>query len=161
VSDSKKAPLPQELASPGALLKAAREKAGISEKEAAAELNLIPGYISLIEKDDYEALRSPAFARGYVKAYGRFLGVNEIRLLSEYDERQAEQEAAFQRRRIETRQLHLHRSGAGVAIGLTILVVMVFALWWGQRDIPLADIEHAGSVQQLPVNTESPASLGN
>ena len=55
---------------PGSLLKAAREKEGMSQREAADRLNLMPDYVGIIERDDYQALRSPPFARGYVKAMG-------------------------------------------------------------------------------------------
>ena len=56
---------------PGLLLKAARERQGYSEREAADRLNLMPDYVGIIERDEYQALRSPSFARGYVRAYCR------------------------------------------------------------------------------------------
>ena len=57
------------------LLRAAREAQGMTEREAADRLNLMPDYVGILERDDYQALRSPPFARGYVKAYGRLLGL--------------------------------------------------------------------------------------
>ena len=72
-------------ATPGTVLKAAREAQGMSEREAADRLNLMPQYVALLERDEYQLLRSPSFARGYVKAYGRMLGVDERHLLRLYD----------------------------------------------------------------------------
>ena len=71
---------------PGTLLKAAREAQGIPEREAADRLNLMPDYVAILERDDYESLRSPAFARGYVRAYGKMLGLDEEQLLETFDQ---------------------------------------------------------------------------
>ena len=57
----------------------------MSEREAADRLNLMPNYVAILERDDYQALRSPPFARGYVKAYGRLLGLDERQLMSVFD----------------------------------------------------------------------------
>ena len=69
---------------PGTLLKTAREAQELSEREVADRLHLMPGYPAIIERDDYQALRHPAFARGYVKAYGKLVGVDEKRLLDAF-----------------------------------------------------------------------------
>ena len=116
---------------PGTLLKAAREAQGIPEREAADRLNLMPGYVAILERDDYDALRSPAFARGYVKAYGKMLGLDEEQLLSTFDQLRAADQAPG-KKRIETRPLQLQRTGLGVVIGLAVLLLFVLALWWWQ-----------------------------
>jgi cytoskeleton protein RodZ len=116
---------------PGTLLKAAREAQGIGEREAADRLNLMPGYVAILERDDYQALRSPPFARGYIKAYGKLLGLDEAQLLDSFDQlREGDQ---FQeQKRVETRPLQLQRTGLGVVIGLAVLLLLVVALWWWQ-----------------------------
>lgn len=118
---------------PGTLLKAAREKQGLSEREAADRLNMMPNYVAILERDNYQALRSPPFARGYVKAYGRLLGLDEEYLMSVFDELHSTRTAPTERR-IETRPLQLQRTGLGVVIGLGILLVLVLALWWWGQD---------------------------
>ena len=102
---------------PGTLLKAAREAQGIPEREAADRLNLMPGYVAILEQDDYDALRSPAFARGYVKAYGKMLGLDEEQLLSCFDQLRAADQSTG-KKRIETRPLQLQRTGLGVVLWL-------------------------------------------
>ena len=114
---------------PGTTLRAARIEQGMSEREAADRLNLMPDYVGILERDDYDDLRSPAFARGYVRAYGRLLGLEEGPLLQLFDELRAEQ-GGLAPRRIETRPLQLQRTGLGVVIGLGVLLVFVLALWW-------------------------------
>jgi cytoskeleton protein RodZ len=113
---------------PGSLLKAARLAEGMSEREAADRLNLMPDYVGIIERDDYDALRSPAFARGYVRAYGRLLGLEEQPLLELFDELGGAQVEAPGR--IETRPMQLQATGVGVVIGLAVLLLLVVLLWW-------------------------------
>lgn len=116
---------------PGLLLRASREAQGMSQREAADALNLVPQYVGIIERDEYGSLRSPAFARGYVKAYGRLLGISESQLLPLFDELIA-REPPGEVKRIETRPLQLQATGLGVVIGLTALVVLLVLLWWWQ-----------------------------
>ena len=105
----------------------------MSEREAADRLNLMPGYVAILERDDYQALRSPTFARGYVKAYGRMLSLDEEQLLSTFDQLCGTDEAR-QQRRVATRPLQLQRTGLGVVIGLGALLLLVLSLWWWQGD---------------------------
>ncbi|MEH6636363.1 MAG: helix-turn-helix domain-containing protein [Halioglobus sp.] len=118
---------------PGTLLKAARQAQDISEREAADRLNLMPNYVAILERDDYKALRSPPFARGYVKAYGKLLGLDEEQLLGAFD-RLRDSAEIQQQRRVETRPLQLQRTGFGVVIGLAVLFLLVLALWWWRGD---------------------------
>ena len=116
---------------PGTLLKAERERQELSEREVADRLNMMPGYVAILERNDYQALRSPAFARGYIKAYARLLGLDEEALLRLFDEqRVARGEVA--RKRVTTRPLQLQHTGIGVVVGLAVLLVLVVALWWWQ-----------------------------
>ena len=78
---------------PGTLLQAAREALELSQREVADRLHLMPGYPAIIERDDYKALLHPAFARGYVKAYGKLVGVDETRLLAAFDRLRSERAA--------------------------------------------------------------------
>ena len=134
---------------PGSLLKAAREQCGMSEREAADRLNLMPDYVGILERDDYQSLRSPPFARGYVKAYGRLLGLDEKYLMSVFD--QVVEVAPVQsERRVAARPLELQRTGLGVIIGLGVLLLLVLTLWWskeGAGDQPLPEVDNEAPVR--------------
>lgn len=116
---------------PGSLLRAGREAQEMSQREVADALNLLPAYVGLLENDDYAALRSPAFARGYIKAYGRLLDIGDEQLLPLYDELIA-RKPIEQKKRIETRPLQLQATGVGVVVGLTTLALLLAMLWWWQ-----------------------------
>ena len=132
---------------PGTLLRAAREVQGMSEREAADRLNFMPDYVTILERDDYQALRSPSFARGYVKAYGRLLGLDEEQLMSVFDQ-VSSVEPTQQIKRIETRPLQLQRTGLGVVIGLGVLLLLVVALWWWGKGQPEQPLSPAGQGEQ-------------
>ena len=120
-------------ATPGLLLKAAREKQGMTEREAADSLNLMPNYVEILERDDYKSLRSPPFARGYVKAYGRMLGLHEETLMSVFDQINVVTPIQNERRK-DTRPAQFQRTGFGVVVGLGVLLLLVVALWWVKED---------------------------
>ncbi len=113
---------------PGARLRKARLDAGLSEREVEDQLNLMPGYVGILERDDYQALRSPAFARGYVRAYGQLMKLDESELLAAFDEQRQNWEQ--EKKRVETRSLQLQSTGVGVVVGLVTLLLLFFALWW-------------------------------
>lgn len=114
---------------PGTLLKTAREAQQLSQREVADRLNWMPDYTAIIERDDFQALRRPAFARGYVKAYGKMLGIDEAQLLAAFDQLAAG-DAPRHEKRASSRPVQLQRTGLGVVTGLVLLAVLVLAIWW-------------------------------
>jgi cytoskeleton protein RodZ len=64
------------LASAGALLRAAREAAGLTQDSVAQQLKLAPRQVRAIEEDDYARLPGRTFVRGFVRNYARLLRVD-------------------------------------------------------------------------------------
>lgn len=117
--------------SPGAMLQAAREARGLSPLDVSQRLNWLPEYVALIERDEFERLRRPAFARGYLRAYARMLGLDETIVLAGYDEvRPAPAKPSAKAR--SPRPLPLQRTGVGIMFGLGVLALLVLGLWWAQ-----------------------------
>ena len=136
---------------PGTLLQAAREAKEMSEREAADRLNWMPGYPAIIERDDFQALRRPAFARGYVKAYGKLLGIDEKQLLEAFERLQAGAEV-HARKRVSSVPVQLQRTGLGVIVGLVLLLLLVLAIWRWQGELGTVDGvpgDDTGSTSQL------------
>ena len=116
----------------------------------------MPDYVDILERDDYNSLRSPAFARGYVKAYGKMLGLDETELLDAFD-RQRNHDPSPSKKRIRTTPLQLQHTGAGVAVGLAVLLLLVLALWWWRADQEL--VTPSQSSLQEEVADTSPDSV--
>ena len=122
--------------SPGALLKAARESLDISPREAADRLNWMPGYVAIVERDDYASLRRPSFARGYVKAFGRLVEVDERKLMAAFDalDNRSVTDSIADEKKPRT-PLQLQKTGLGVVVGLGSLLILIVALWWWQGSV--------------------------
>jgi cytoskeletal protein RodZ len=131
---------------PGAMLRRARQAQKLPRREAAERLNWIPSYVETIERDDYAALRRPAFARGYVKAYGRLLGLDETVLLAAFDELSAETQGEGDQASSRRRPVTPGRV-SGLTVGLCVLVLslLAFGLWWWRQEMPAAPGSAAAS----------------
>ncbi len=77
----------------GQILKAAREQQGHTIAEAADAIKAKQMIIQAIETNDFEELIAPVYARGFIKLYAEYLGLNPQPLLKIY-RRQSEQPAA-------------------------------------------------------------------
>ena len=72
-------------ANPGETLRAAREEKGLTLSSVAQQLNLTERALTQIEAGDFSRLPGLTFARGYVRAYAKLLGLDQSRLVSEFD----------------------------------------------------------------------------
>ncbi len=143
---------------PGAELKRAREKAGIT-LQAISEDTLIPvARLEALENDEYDAAGSPTHVTGYARAYAKFIAFDATKLIAEFES------ALGYEREFVTNEGLLANDGAGasspidkvnhttiriglivVGVGLALAVcVLVFNLIFGRDD-------------QSRVNPESPA----
>src|SRR6185503_2912042 len=80
-------PPPPELPSPGALLRAARERAGLGADDLAGQLKLAKGTLEALERDDFAALSEPVYIRGYYRKIAKVLPVAETELIEAYNAR--------------------------------------------------------------------------
>ena len=70
----------------GAYLRAARRKRRVGMERAAEETRIRQDYLMRMESDEFDFL-APAYVRGFLKTYARFLRVNPDPLLEEFDRR--------------------------------------------------------------------------
>ncbi|MCK9200598.1 MAG: DUF4115 domain-containing protein [Gallionella sp.] len=67
---------------PGAALREARERIGLSVADAAGQIKLAPRQIEALEADDYQHLPEMAFVRGFVRSYAKVLQLDAQPLLA-------------------------------------------------------------------------------
>ena len=77
-------------ASIGARLSAARKKQGLDIETVARELHLDSRIVRALENDEREHLPEPIFVKGYLKIYGRLVGLPVDQLIREYSEQAGE-----------------------------------------------------------------------
>ena len=74
------------LANPGETLRAARESKDWSISSVAKQLNLSERSLIQIEAGDFSQLPGHTFARGYVRAYAKLLGLDQALLVQQFDQ---------------------------------------------------------------------------
>ncbi len=68
----------------GGKLRLAREARGITLSEVAAQTRIAARYLEAIEEDNYKPLPGGVFNKGFIKAYAKYVGVDEQEALDDY-----------------------------------------------------------------------------
>jgi len=71
---------------PGAFLAAKRGERGLTLQQAASATHIRPEFLRALEADEPELLPAPVYARGYLRTYARYLGVDEDSLVARLHE---------------------------------------------------------------------------
>ncbi|KTB68161.1 helix-turn-helix domain-containing protein [Pseudomonas allii] len=71
---------------PGETLRQARESNGWSLAEVALKLNLTSTSLGNLEAGAFDKLPGHTFARGYIRAYAKLLGIDQAVLVQEFDQ---------------------------------------------------------------------------
>jgi len=70
----------------GQLLRGARESLGIELRDAAQQTRISHNYLQALEEEDFSKLPGEVFVKGFLKNYGKFLGLDESEVLKRYEE---------------------------------------------------------------------------
>jgi len=141
------------LPGPGAMLRAARGKRGLSRKEVAVKLRLDLGVISALEDDNYDELPEPIFVSGYLRSYAKLLDIPEDSVMDSYRPLGFEPPPVVPAVRGKPQA----RSSDRMVRTITFLVVVLFiglslVWWWRSRGpeqslaVSLAPVEQAAPV---------------
>jgi cytoskeletal protein RodZ len=115
----------------GYSLRAARERQGIGLPEAELATKIRVKYIRALEEEDFEALPADTYARGFLRTYADYLGLDGEIYVDEYASRfhnaelddeprsaRSKPRRARRERTIERRAVILALAGIAVAVGL-------------------------------------------
>jgi len=72
------------MATLGQQLKAAREAKGVSESDAGSATKTLTKVIIAMEADDFSAMPAPTYAKGFIRLYAEYLGLDPAPLVEEY-----------------------------------------------------------------------------
>lgn len=133
----------QARANPGETLRLAREKKGWQVAEVAAQLNLSPQSLAQLEAGEFDRLPGHTFARGYVRAYAKLLGLDQPTLVEAFDRytgTDASGSTVQSLGRIPE-PLRLSRTVLRlVSVVLLLLLLVLGYFWWQERPERLADL---------------------
>lgn len=160
--------------SPGELLARRREQLDIALNDAARALNLRPAVVEGLERDDYSEIPVVTYRRGYLRAYAKYLDLDERQILEAYRARFGEADVERKVTPVAVTKPP-SRLGAWLFKLVTLLVIValiaVTVMWWQSRggselpelgspssmDAP-AEQDQAGDLPDQPAQTESAVS---
>lgn len=120
-----------DLSSPGARLKAERERQGFEEEELATKLHITRHYLRAIEENAYDKLPGVVFARGYVRNYCLLLEMPTEPLMTMFE---ALVETARKEKEVEgvpKRKLtRVDRNQRWLSLSLFVFVSLFGVLWF-------------------------------
>lgn len=155
---------PPENPTPGALLKAERERAGISQDYIADKLRLKVKAVDDLESDRYDERISLTFIKGYLRNYAKALGMNEAPVVEAF-ERQTERSKEPAKLQSFSRRVAKQASDDRLMLltyGIVFVVVALVVLWWWQEsdnEPPVASVatstfsESDSTDSNIPANT--------
>jgi cytoskeleton protein RodZ len=120
----------------GAYLRAARRRRRVGIERAAEETRIRADFLMRMESDEFDFL-APAYVRGFLKTYARFLRVDPDPLLDEFDRRFGARvdtaqmialEKHGRRTRLERPRLSSNWTAAALFAGFVLLVLAVVGL---------------------------------
>ena len=148
-------------ASIGTQLSAARKMRKLTIEKVAHELHLDVAIVRALESDEREKLPSPIFVQGYLKSYGRLVGLPVEDLIREYT-RQAGEPPPLTVFRTNTRlpavKLRTFRLIRNVII-LLLASIMLWLAWPFMERI--IDSQRESAAEQLPGRLELPPASEN
>src|ERR687891_8416 len=143
----------------GAYLRSARRKRRVGIERAAEETRIRADFLMRMESDEFDFL-APAYVRGFLKTYARFLRVDPDPLMEEFDRRFGARvdtaqmialEKHGRRTKLERPKLSSNWTVAAVFAGFVLLVLAVIGLV-SEPD----DNEPAGNVASQEEQTPTP-----
>ncbi|WP_313551570.1 helix-turn-helix domain-containing protein [Pseudomonas sp.] len=120
---------------PGDILRQARISNGWSIAQVAAQMNLSGHVIELLEAGDYQKLPGHTFARGYVRSYGKLLGLDQAELVKVFDQytgTDAKGSTVHTINRVEE-PVRLSRNVLRIVSFILVVVIIGLGLFWWQE----------------------------
>lgn len=156
--------------SPGAMLKARREKLGLSQQDIAGKLFLKSNQINDLENDVIDEKSSITFTKGYVRNYAKQLGMNSHEVIEAF-ERYHNQTSVPSSEKLQSfskrvaKQTHDDR-WMMVTYVILLLIIAGVVMWWYQQpndeavsDVPLTEAVKREAAN-TPITSEGGASSG-
>ncbi len=125
---------------PGSLLKDARVAAGLSLLDVATKLHLDQRVISALEEDEFDALPTATFVRGYLRSYTQLLGLPAGPVLEAFNNKGLSPPVLIadisEEPQTRSDDFSMRLVSYGLIGALTIMVV----LWWHNQDFDYQDL---------------------
>lgn len=142
-------------ANPGETLRQARENKGWSTAQVAGQLNLTENALRQLEQGSFEQLPGHTFARGYIRAYAKLLGMDQAQMVVAFDQYTGT-DATGSNVQALGRVVEPVRLSRNLLRGFSLLLLALLIgfgyFWWQERSARPAE---TGSLNMEHVEVES------
>jgi cytoskeleton protein RodZ len=149
------------MATLGQELKKERESRNISLDEMASSTKIVGRYLAALEEDRLDTMPGGFFIKGIIRSYAKYLGLDEIKILQEYQDAGLLEEPARSRTPEERPgPAFLGKNKiivwAVVGTGVVLLLVALLFLWRSRRPHPAAPPVKVSTALPKAQTTSSP-----
>ncbi len=109
-----------QMSNPGEILKEERVRRGLSLREVSDKIKISPSFLEAIEKNHLEYLPGGFFKRNFVRAYARFLELNEDNILRAFN---------LVREPVEVEKIEVKKSGKRALLTILISSLLVISFF--------------------------------
>ena len=145
---------------PGSQLAAKRGERGLSIEQVAASTRIRAEFLRWLEDDDYEGFAAPVYARGYLRTYATYLGLDADALVAQLPARVAP-DLAIKVMEKEKRAGFVLTTPAVAAVGLVLFASAFVGYAWRQVTVDqraiLQSAGHSPTATAPPTAVASPA----
>lgn len=141
---------------PGETLRKAREARGMALSDAAGALNLSSTALKNLEAGAFDRLPGHTFARGYIRAYAKFLGMDQELLVREFDQAtgtDASGSSVNSLGHIEEPARVPHGLLRMASLGVLAVLLLAGYLWWQDNASQREDLAQTSGIQQVEVES--------
>jgi cytoskeleton protein RodZ len=126
------------LPSIGEALRSAREAQGKSVEDAAAATRIRSSYLEALEQEQFDQLGGNVYAKGFLRSYARYLGVDPAPLLEAYRAQERPDAPLFEHAPTAIRgQASSRRGPTWLAVAIVcVSIILVVSLWSLLRPSP-------------------------
>lgn len=128
---------------PGEILRLAREERDWQLAEVAAQLNLTAHALAQLEAGEFDRLPGHTFARGYVRAYAKLLGLDQAELVGIFDRYTGTDASGSTVHSLGhvPEPLRLSRTVLRLVSAVLLLLLLLLGyFWWQERPERLAEL---------------------
>jgi cytoskeletal protein RodZ len=141
----------------GTLLAAKRGERGLTIQQAAAATRIRAEYLLALESDETGSFAAPVYAKGYLRTYARYLGLDSESLVSGIDGDSGPPQLALGLGRSERKPRIVITGPAAAAAGLVLLAGAFGGYAWRQMTVDQRTLSMAPTAQATPAASATPA----
>jgi cytoskeleton protein RodZ len=145
----------------GEALRSAREGQGKSIQDAAAATHIRSSYLEALEAERFEDLGGHVYAKGFLRSYAGWLGIDAAPLVAEYRERERSEVKVVERVPTGIGNLGYRQRGPNwLVIGVVAGAVLLLAALYQLLSPGSADGNDPGLLARAPVTTVTTVAPG-